>query len=83
MCGGTFPGAGGHIPQLFESYQRHGINSVRMALERADRLAGSQVPEPQGSVVRSRDGTAAIRRYRRVIDRSRMPFQWADRLAGS
>ena len=60
---------------------RHGNDRVRMAFERAQCLAALQVPQPQRSVTRSRDGTASVGRYRHGIDPARMAFERAQCLA--
>jgi hypothetical protein len=52
-----------------------------MAFERVDRLATFPLPEPQRSVIRSRDGTAAILRHHYGDDPVRMAFERSDRLA--
>ena len=44
-------------------------------------LAGLEIPDPQGLVVRARHGAAAIGRYCDGIDRVRMAFDRAQRLA--
>src|SRR5271165_2464875 len=49
-----------------------------MAFERADGLAGAQVPEPQRVVLRARDGTATVGSHRYTGDRVCMAFERAD-----
>src|ERR1700745_2695827 len=56
-------------------------NHVTFSGESGYLLSTPQVPEPQRSVPRSRDGTAAGGRPRRGADRIRMAFERADRLA--
>jgi hypothetical protein len=52
-----------------------------MAFKGAQCLAALQVPQPQRSVTRSRDGTAAVGRDRHGPDPVRMALERADRLA--
>jgi hypothetical protein len=57
---------------------RHGPDTAPMAFERAQCLAGLQVPEPQRSVIRGRDGAVPIRHYRHGADPAPMAFERAD-----
>jgi len=52
-----------------------------MALERAQGLAGVQIPEPQRLVRRSRNGTPAVGGDRHGVDRVRMALERAQGLA--